>query len=95
MELHDIISILFTVWLGISFGAFIYGFVLVFKKHVGFIALALIGALSICGSIYTAKRYSKSYNDPENTYQRLKDNFSKADKELRKFYIDHPEFEGQ
>lgn len=95
MEMHDIMTLLFTVWLGVSIGAFIFGIVLTFKKHWSFIALALVGALSLCGSIYTAKRYGDAYNDPENTYQRLKDNLSNADKELRKFYIDHPEFEGQ
>ena len=32
------------------------------------------------------------YNEPENQYERLLNNVDKANKELQKFYIDHPEF---
>ena len=44
----------------------------------------------ICLPIFI--RSCKIYYSPELSHERLLNDFDKAEKELQKFYIDHPEF---
>ena len=97
--MHEIIFILYKIWIVVSIGAIIGGMIGVFRKHIAFIAVSILGVISLFGSIYLCKRDVDEYKNPTNTYKRLKGDISKAEeellkanKELQKFYIDYPEF---
>lgn len=62
------------------------------KLNKGYAIASIIGFIIfiICLSIFI--KSCKIYYSPELSHERLLNDLDKAEKELQKFYIDHPEF---
>ena len=58
----------------------------------GYIITAIIGLVIFTISLFFVVKYYKLFNSLDVVYKRLLNDLNKADKELQKFYIDHPEF---
>ena len=62
------------------------------KLNKGYVITSIIGFIIfiICLPIFI--KSCKIYYSPELSHERLLNDLDKAEKELQKFYIDHPEF---
>ena len=77
---------------GLGLGLIFAGIILAFSENdekfyimVGIGFLFLFSVIPLVSSL-------KKYHSAEETYKRLTNNIDNAEKELQKFYIDHPEF---
>lgn len=57
-----------------------------------YIITAMIGLVIFYVSLFFVIKYYKLFNSPNVVHERLLDDLDKAEKELQKFYIDHPQF---
>jgi hypothetical protein len=57
-----------------------------------YIITAIIGLVIFYVSLFFVIKYYKLFNSPNVVHERLLDDLDKAEKELQKFYIDHPQF---
>ena len=62
------------------------------KLNKRYVITSIIGFIIFIISLPIFVRYCKIYYSPELSHERLLNGFNKAEKELQKFYIDHPEF---
>lgn len=58
-------------------------------KHMG---ISTMGGIMVLLGIGGVSIYCRHDNSPEIQYQKLLKDVDKANKELQKFYIDHPEY---
>lgn len=63
-----------------------------FDKDKGYIITAIIGLVISAISLFFIVKYCRLSNTTEVVHERLLNDLDKAEKELQKFYIDHPEF---
>ena len=80
--------------IGIALGLILLfaGIILVFSKNdSSFYIMVGVGFLFLF-SVIPLVLSLKKYYSAEETYKRLTNIIDSAEKELRKFYIDHPEF---
>ena len=61
-------------------------------NNKGCIITAIIGLVVSLISLFFVIKYYKLSTSPEVIHQGLLNDLDKAEKELQKFYIDHPEF---
>lgn len=66
------------------------GFMIIRDK--GYIIAGIIGLVIFFISLFFVVKYYKLSNSPNVVHERLLNNLNKAEKELQKFYIDHPQF---
>lgn len=64
-----------------------YGFM-----NEGYIIAGMIGLVIFFISLFFVVKYYKLSNSPNVVHERLLNNLDKTEKELQKFYIDHPDF---
>lgn len=57
-----------------------------------YIITAIIGLVIFYVSLFFVIKYYKLFNSPNVVHERLLDDLDKAEKELQKIYIDHPQF---
>ena len=57
-----------------------------------YIIAGIIGLVIFFISLFFVVKYYKLSNSPNVVHERLLNNLDKAEKELQKFYIDHPQF---
>ena len=62
------------------------------KLSKAYVITGIIGIIIVVISLPIVIRSWKIYYSPELSHERLLDGLDKAEKELQKFYIDHPEF---
>ena len=67
-----------------------YAFMSIHSK--GYIIAGIIGLVVFFISLFFVIKYYKLSNSLEIVHERLLNNLNKAEKELQKFYIDHPQF---
>ena len=80
--------------MGVSLGLILLfsGIILVFSQdNEKFYIMVGIGILFLFSAIPLISNLKKYYS-AEETYKRLTNNIDSAEKNLQKFYIDHPEF---
>lgn len=58
----------------------------------GYLIAGIIGLVIFVISLFFLVKYYRLYNSPNVVHERLLNGLDKAEKELQKFYIDHPEF---
>ena len=76
----------------LGLGLLFTGIMLFFlEKDERFYIMAGIGFLFLF-SVIPLVSSLKKYDSVEETYKRLTNNIDSAEKDLQKFYIDHPEF---
>ena len=63
-----------------------------FDKDKGYIITAIIGFVISAISLFFVIKYYRLSNTLEFVHERLLNDLDKAEKELQKFYIDHPQF---
>lgn len=63
-----------------------------FISDKGYIITAIIGLVISAISLFFVVKYYRLSNTTEVVHERLLNDLDKAEKELQKFYIDHPEF---
>lgn len=61
-------------------------------NNKGCIIAAIIGLIVFVISLFFVIKYYRLSNTTEVVHERLLNDLDKAEKELQKFYIDHPEF---
>ena len=64
-----------------------YGFM-----NEGYIIAGMIGLVIFFISLFFVVKYYKLSNSPNVVHERLLNDLDKTEKELQKFYIDHPDF---
>lgn len=62
------------------------------KLNKRYVITGIIGFIIFIISLFIFVKYCKIYYSPELSHGRLLNDLDKAEKELQKFYIDHPEF---
>lgn len=67
-----------------------YGFMSIRDK--GYIIAGIIGLVIFTISLFFVVKYYKLSNSPKVVHERLLNDLDKAEKELQKFYVDHPDF---
>ena len=67
-----------------------YDFMSIHNK--GYLIAGMIGLVVFFISLFFVVKYYKLFNSLENVHERLLNDLDKAEKELKKFYIDHPQF---
>ena len=61
-------------------------------NNKGCIIAAIIGLVISAISLFFVIKYYRLSTSPEFVHERLLNDLDEAEKELQKFYIDHPEF---
>ena len=91
-------AIIFAIGIGVFLSMVIVLIISLTERHCyvannkGCIIAAIIGLVIGAISLFFVIKYYKLSTSPEVIHQGLLNDLDKAEKELQKFYIDHPEF---
>ena len=69
-----------------------YDFRFMIIHNKGYIITSIIGLVIFFISLFFVVKYYKLSNSPNVVHEKLLNNLDKAEKELQKFCIDHPQF---